>query len=697
LVGDYYALGRSRSKADIQVNNDLVSGVHVTLERDRRQGTQYVVRDQGSRNGLFWGRRPIQWLALRHGDWISLGPPELAKVVEIQYLDPPSPLVSLARWGLYGIGGLGVLMGLVVAWEWQQVSVKVLGQVEGPIAAYAEDGTPLETLRSDSHVELATLEEFSPFLPDAVVASEDSRFYWHFGFDPVRIGGAIWFNLQGEREGASTVTQQIARSLFPDYVYPEGVGTDDGVGRKLREIMVALKLETFYSKDKLLLTYLNRVYLGVGYGFEDAAQEYFRKSARDLTLSEAAMLVGILPGPNLYNPCEDLATARGLRDRVISRMLQLNMITEAQYYEGIRSALNFDEEACNLSRDAISPYFYGQVIAEMDRELGPKVTDQGHFIVETSLNPTMQGAAEMALRDAIRIQGQDYGFSQGAIVTLDAQTGAILALVGGADYQESQFNRASQALRQPGSTFKIFAYTAALDQGVGVDQTYSCGPLTWRGQSFSACERSGGAITMDQALAQSENAVALRVAQQVGLDRVVKMAQQMGVKSDLLAVPGLVLGQSEVTLLEITGAFAVLANGGTRHRPHAINRILDSSQCANPAQRQTCPVRYDFRQDLGASKTILSPQITATMTEMLQGVVTRGTGRAAQVPGVVPGAAGKTGTTNDGVDLWFVGYLPSQQWVTGVWLGNDDNSPTDGGSWLAAQLWGDYMGQVLGP
>ncbi|RMG11626.1 MAG: penicillin-binding protein, partial [Cyanobacteria bacterium J055] len=283
-------------------------------------------------------------------------------------------------------------------------------------------------------------------------------------------------------------------------------------------------------------------------------------------------------------------------------------------------------------------------------------------------------------------------FSQGAIVTLDSSSGEILAMTGGVSYADSQFNRVTQALRQPGSTFKVFAYAAAIEQGIPPGTPFSCEPLTWRGQSYSGCERTSGSATMYQGLAQSENSIALRVAQEVGIDRVVQMARKLGIKSELNPVPGLVLGQSEVTPLELTGAYAVLANGGIYNPPHAIRRVLDSSDCQNPNDFSTCRVIYDYQQDSGGNRQVINPDVAYTMTELLRGVIQGGTGSGAAL-GL--DEAGKTGTTNDGVDLWFVGYVPSRAIVSGVWLGNDDNTPTYGSSAQAAQIWKNYMGQAV--
>ncbi len=691
LVGDRYLLGRSSSVCDITVSNPIVSQVHVSLNRSRRKGTGFMIKDEGSTNGFYWGKKRYERLELRHKDVISLGPPELANGVQLRYINPPAWYQRLFKGCIYGTFGLALLGAGAIALEWRNFSVKQLGTVSGPIAAYAGDGTPLQTLRSDSHRELEKISEFSPYLPKAIVASEDSRYYWHVGFDPVRVASAMLINLRSGsiREGASTVTQQIARSLYPDYV-----GRDDSASRKIKEILVAMKLETFYSKDFLLKTYMNRVYLGVGYGFEDAAQKYFNKSASDLTLSESATLVGILPSPNGFSPCSDIETARKLRNRVINRMVELDMISPEEASAGRRSPIVIDTQVCQTANNTLSPYFYGQILDELDSLLGRETAQEGNFTIETELNLNLQNLAEANLRQAVQTEGPRYGFTQGAIVTMDADSGAIVALVGGVDYAESQFNRAIQALRQPGSTFKAFAYAAALEKGISARRTFSCAPLNWGGQGYSGCERSGGNIDMFQALAQSENAVSLRIAREAGLESVALIAKKMGITANLEEVPGLVLGQSEVRPLEMVGAYAVLANGGNHSRPHAITRIFDSNQCNDPEDYKTCRLVYDFSQVPGQRRQVIRPDVANTMTQMLQQGVASGTGRGASLPG--QGVAGKTGTTNNGVDLWFVGYLPNQKLVTGVWLGNDDNSPTRGSSGNAAYLWGQYMAEALG-
>ncbi len=694
LLGDRYLLGRSSKSCDIVVRNPVVSQVHLSLARDSQRGRYaFVMRDENSTNGIYRGKRRLAKIPLRHGDVFSLGPPDLADAVRVQYVDPPPWYVKAAKYGLYGFTGLSALTALWVGLEWQKFAVRPLpASVQGPVMVLARDGqTPLSSVETRTHIEKRRLLEFSAYLPKALIASEDSRYYWHLGVDPIGTLRALLTNIRGGgiREGGSTITQQLSRNIFRSYV-----GTEDSAGRKLREAVVAFKLETIYSKDFLLLTYLNRVYLGNGiYGFEDAAQFYFAKSAKDLTLSESATLVGILPAPNTFNPVKDYNTAVELRDRVINRMAASGKVSLKDAERARRSRIDINPAAIQELRSNLAPYFYSYVFDELDGLLGEQLAQEGNFVVESSLDQRFQAQADPSLRTAVETEGAASGFSQGALVTLDSRTGEILAMAGGVSFADSQFNRATQALRQPGSTFKIFDYASALEQGISPSTPFSCAPLDWGGQSFSGCERlSGGSADMYGGIAQSENAIALRVAKAAGLDNVVQVAKRMGITSPLNPVPGLALGQSEVTLLDLTGAYAVLANGGLRNRPHAVKRILDSSDCTDPKDIGSCRVIYDASQSLQTNVPAITPAIASTMTDLLRGVVQGGTGRAAYLG---MGEAGKTGTNNDNRDLWFVGYIPDRNLVTGVWFGNDDNTPTSGRSAQAAQLWGEYMGRVV--
>lgn len=696
LLGEHYVLGRSSSQCDIVANSPIVSQVHATLTRDEnRQGRPFVLKDRNSTNGIYRGKKRIEKTALYHGDVVTLGPPELEDAVTLQYVEPPPWYVKTARYGLYGFTGLSLVVGAwIVGLEWPKIPMRPLpDSVTGPVMIYAqEDGqpVPLREQQNQAHLELRRMSDFSPYLPQALIASEDTRYYWHLGVDPIGILRATLVNLRGGaiRQGGSTITQQLARSIYREYV-----GTEDSAGRKIREAIVALKLETFYSKNHLLLTYLNRVYLGGNlYGFEDAAQFYFDKSAQDLTLSEAATLVGILPGPNAFNPVQNYDAAVSYRNRVLDRMVALGMVTQEEARRARRSRIEISPDATRQLQSTRAPYFYAYIFTELEQVLGVALAQEGNFIVETSLDLNLQAQAENALQQDIANRGTALGYSQGAMVTLDTSTGAIRAMVGGADYAGSQFNRATQALRQPGSTFKVFAFGAALEKGISPSTPYSCAPLTWNGQRFAGCRSGSSAVDMYAGMARSDNVVALRIAQDVGLGNVIQFAHRLGIESDLVASPGLTLGESVVTPLEITGAFAAVANNGVWNRPHGVVRVLDASDCADINNPDTCRVIYEFGQAGNANQQVIEPAIATTLVNLLQGVVQGGTGRSAFLG---YGEGGKTGTTDDNRDLWFVGFLPNYGLTTGIWLGNDDNSPTSGSSGQAAAIWGDYMGRVL--
>jgi penicillin-binding protein 1A len=690
LLGDRYTIGRSSRSCDITIRNPVVSQLHFSLERDKKNPRLFHLRDEKSTNGVYVGKRRMKTLDLHHNDVFTLGPPELEARVKIIFYNPPPVWVRGIRYFFFGVAGLVGFLCLWLGIEWSQVSVYPLPtSKDGPVVVYSNDEqTALNPLRDTVHKEMESLSEFSSYLPDAVVASEDSRFYWHFGVDPIGVVRAVSIATQknGVRQGASTLTQQLARSLFSQ------VGRENTAQRKIREAIVAFKLEAVYSKEEILRTYLNRVYLGSNnYGFEDAAQFYFDKSAKDLNLSEATTLVAVLPAPNSFNPVQDYNTSIALRNRIIERMVKLGMVSEEEGDKARRSRIEVSPKAREALSGTIAPYFYSYIFKELKAVLGEELATEGNLIVETALDTKIQTKAEKSLRDTVNTVGSGSGFSQGALVTLNTKTGEILAMVGGIDYKKSQFNRVTDALRQPGSTFKVFAYGAAIERGISPYKAYSCAALTWSGQTYKPCERSSGEVNMFRGIAQSENAIALRVARDVGLGKVIDLARRMGVSSNLRETPGLVLGESEVSVLEMTGAYATFANNGVWNRPHAIKRVLDGGDCTNYQDKNTCRVIYSFAEDNSGSKRVLSEYIANTMTSMLRGVVSGGTARNANI-GL--GEAGKTGTTNSNVDLWFVGYITSRQLVTGIWLGNDNNKPTRGASAQAAALWGKYMKQI---
>ena len=692
LVGDRYVLGRSTSKCDIVVQTPLVSQVHAQLVRDRSQKkSQFILQDQDSTNGIYRQKQRLKSVPLRHKMKITLGPPELAEAVTICYLDPPPWYIQSLQYAGIGVGSIVGLMVLAIAYELSRVpDLKPLPvSQQGPVEVFAGDSIKrLDPTDIANHTEYASLGEFGQFIPKAVIASEDTSFYWNIGVDPVGVVRAIVTNVRsrGERlEGASTITQQLSRNLLGKTY----VGTDDSAGRKWREAVAAIKLTFTYNKDELLRLYLNRAYTGNGvYGFKDAARLYFGKEASELNLSETATLVGLLPSPETINPFKNKNLAIDYRDRILNRMSELGMITDKDAERARRSVLILNEAAKTKLQGSVAPYYYSYVFEELQDILGDNFAREGNLIVETNLDLAMQKASDEALREAVNRDGGSYGFSQGAIVTLNASDSSLLAMTGGVDYTKSQFNRAAQALRQPGSTFKLFSYAAAVDRGISPSSAYSCGAVS----GVIGCHNGGsGAIDMYRGFALSENVVAVRVADAAGLDNVVKMARNLGITTKLDASNNMVLGGNEVKILEMTGAYAAVINEGKYIKPHAIKRILDSADCQNPKDRKTCRVIFDASTFLKPRQAI-DAGVASAMVDMMRGVVQYGSGRSAAIPqGTV---VGKTGTTDEGRDLWFIGSVPKRNLVAAVWLGNDEGV-TSGSSAVAAQVWSDYMRQAV--
>jgi membrane peptidoglycan carboxypeptidase len=692
LVGDRYIIGRSTGKCDIVIQTPLVSQVHAQLVRDRSQKkSQFILQDQDSTNGIYRQKQRLKSVPLRHNMKITLGPPELADAATIRYLDPPPWYVRTAQYTGIGIGAIAGIIIIAIANELSKVpDLKPLPVSEqGPVEVLAGDGVKrLDPTEIANHTEYASLAEFGQFLPKAVVASEDTSFYWNIGVDPVGVVRAIVTNVRsrGERlEGASTITQQLARNLLGKTY----VGTDDSAGRKWREAAAAIKLRFTYDKEEILRLYLNRAYTGNGvYGFKDAAKLYFNKEASELNLSEAATLVGLLPSPETINPFRNKNLAIEYRDRILNRMAELGMITDKEADQARRSVLILNESAKSKLQGTVAPYYYSYVFEELQELLGDNFAREGNLIVETNLDVSMQQASDRALQEAVARDGGANGFSQGAIVTLNTSDGSLLAMTGGVDYKSSQFNRAAQALRQAGSTFKLFSYAAALDRGISPNTAYSCSGFA----GIVGCHNGGsGAIDMYRGFALSENVVAVRVAEAAGFANVVKMAKNLGITTKLDASSNMVLGGNEVKILEMAGAYATVINEGKYIKPHAIKRILDTNYCKVPKDRQTCRVVFEASNVL-KPRQVIDAGIANTMVDMMRGVVQYGTGRPAAIAQGT--AIGKTGTTDEGRDLWFIGAVPKRNLVTAVWLGNDQGV-TNGSSAVAAQVWGDYMRQAV--
>jgi len=682
LLPGAYRIGRDPA-CELALPHSAVSKQHAVLEL---QGRQWLLRDRGSTNGLWWRGRQVRELLLADGDRVGFGPGTESELPWLVFHQPGQQrLSSVARAGAIGLAGVAAGGLLSLGLSLLQGPLRGnLASVRGPLALYDGNNKPLNAAESSQHREHRALSSYPTVLVDALIASEDNRFWWHPGVDPIGTGRALATNLLGGRvlEGGSTLTQQLARSL-----YPEQVGQGETLLRKWRELLVALQLEARFSKHDLLLNYLNRVYLGVGWGFEDAARSYFGKPASQLNLEEAALLVGLLPSPNGYDPCTNPQAALDARNTVLLKMADTGKISHDAARRARRQPITLSPQACRGAGSGPrrpAPFYTDQVRRDLDGLLGADVAAEGNFLVETHLDPLLQEVVERRLRQLL--SGTTGVVSEGAVVVLDSRNGGVLAIAGGRDYNRSQFNRASMALRQPGSTFKLFPYLAALEKGIKPSDPVSCGPLEWGGQVFrTSC---GGSLSIASAFSSSSNTAALRIARRVGLDQVVQKARDLGITTPLEPVPGLALGQSEVRLMELTGAYAAVVNNGLWHPPSTVRKLTDAETCGQ-LESQRCRSRQGSGQrPLKPGRQVISKATAQQMQSLLRGVVRGGTGTAASIGGM---EGGKTGTTNEGRDLVFVGYEPQRHWVIGIWLGNDDNRPTGSSSALAAGLWSDII------
>lgn len=582
------------------------------------------------------------------------------------------------KWWAWGLIGLGFgTMGVAIAGT---VTLRAIGQdlpdttdvltynQTGTLTIKAANGEILQQTGPATR-EKISLEEIPEQLTQAFIASEDEDFYRHNGINYQAILRASLTNLRAGQvvEGGSTITQQLSRVVFLDQ--------ERTLTRKVREALLAQKMERELSKDQILEQYLNLVYLGSNaYGVADAAWIYFSKSVDELTLGEMATIAGTAPAPSVYSPLinPDLATQR--RNIVLQRMVAAGFITPDE-----RDAAMAEDLAVQPSdpRNLFSevPYFTSYVQQQLPSVVSPEQLEIGGLTVETTLNLEWQRRAQDTVAYAIRNYGPYERFEQAALVAIDPRTGEIKALVGGDDFEESQFNRATQAQRQPGSTFKTFVYAVAIAGGLSPYTSYLDTKLVVDGyepQNYG--RRFRGNVSIRDALVSSINVVAVKALIEVGFDPVINLAQRMGIKSDLLGAYSLALGSSEVNLLELTSAYGTLANEGNYIEPHGITRVFDRFG------------NLIYEADFAAERA-LDAETASIMTWMLEGVVDNGTGWEARLPD--RSVAGKTGTSEERRDLWFVGYIP--QLAVGVWLGNDDNAPTSGSSSTAALTWYDFM------
>jgi penicillin-binding protein 1A len=538
----------------------------------------------------------------------------------------------------------------------------------GTITIKASDGMVLREIGDVSHEKLKIWQIPDP-ITKAFIASEDRRFKEHRGVDFPGIARAIFANLQagGVVEGGSTITQQLARIVF--------LNQGRNIGRKYREMRLAKEIEDNFTKDQILERYLNLVYLGSGaYGVADAAWVYFSKPVSELTLAEAATLAGIVPAPSVYSPIENPKAAKERRDIVLKTMQAQGVITAQEAEDAIASPLEVKpSKPKRLERQA--PYFTEYVEKELPKLISKEALEAGGLTVETTLNSRWQKNAEEKLENTVERYGKWQRFSQAAMVAIDPRNGQIRAMVGGTDFNTNQFNRVTQAKRQPGSTFKTFVYATAIAAGISPYKSFMDAEYVvdgYKPENYGD-SYSGAKVPLRTAIAKSLNVVAVRLLIDVGWNPIVKLSQQMGIESKLQPTYSLALGASEVTLLELTSAYGTLANQGIHQKAYGISRIRD--------RQGNVIYQANFKP-----QEAIDPDSSSIMTWMLQGVVDGGTGVPAQIGRPV---AGKTGTSDKARDLWFVGYIP--QLVTGVWLGNDDNKETWGASSMAAVLWRQFM------
>jgi penicillin-binding protein 1A len=526
------------------------------------------------------------------------------------------------------------------------------------------------------------LDMMPELLPKAFVAAEDARFYEHPGVDVWSIFRALFHNFRAgsKAQGGSTITQQVTRSLL--------LSRKKVYSRKIKEAILAYRIDTVMSKDEILYIYLNQIYLGEGaYGVEAAARTYFNRTARDLSLAQMALLAGMPQAPSRYSPFKDLELTKKRQAYVLNRMAEEGYITPAAARQAFDAPLGL-----RTAQDAFSGggYYIQQVSNYINSRYGQETLAKGGLTVYTCLDPAIQHEADLAVQRGIASfvnSRQDLISPQAAMVVLETSTGRVRAVVGGLDFSTSQFDRAVQARRQPGSSFKPIVYATALERGFRPDSELIDEPLrlkgagrgqTWEPKNFD--NRYHGPTTLQEGLVHSRNIIAIKLLQEVGADRVISMARNLGIQSPIKPDLTLALGSSGISLLEMTGAYSAFANRGSYMPPLFIEKIVDRH---GKILEENSPGR----------RRAMSEKTAVQMDRMLQEVISRGTGRKAQ--GLKVTAAGKTGTTDNNMDAWFIGY--TRDFLAGVWVGYDKNislgKDVSGGQ-VAAPIWRDFMKQM---
>ena len=562
----------------------------------------------------------------------------------------------------------------------------------------ASEGTKVyddnDELITEFHVErriFVPLAQIPKALREAIIATEDARFYSHYGVDPMGIARAVYQNFRRGRivEGGSTITQQLAKVLF--------LTPDKSLERKLKEAVLALELERRYPKDRIIEMYLNQIYFGHGaFGVEAAARTFFGKSVTELSLAESTLLAGLPKAPSTYSPFEHPEAAKRRRATVLARMVDVGSLPAPQAKKASDSALGLIPPE---RRRTTGQHYLEYVQQQLEAQYGADLVFKGGMQVYTTLSPVMQVKAERSLREGLKaLESRRVAAikdktaapperPEGALLTIDPQTGYIKAMVGGYDFFKSEFNRAVQARRQPGSAFKAFVYLAALESGQTpasvVDDSPIQYPLAggkiWKPDNYDRKFR--GPITYQQALEESINVAAIKVQERTGIRRTVDIARRLGVDSPLQENLSIALGTSDLTLLELTSAYGALANQGSWVKPTAIRYVLD-------AQRKL------LEENVPQGRQALPADLAYIITHMMKGTVERGTGHAAKALGRP--VAAKTGTTNDYSNAWFIGFTPTL--ATGVWVGYDrpkSLGKDETGSRVAVPIWTTFMKEAL--
>jgi penicillin-binding protein 1A len=580
------------------------------------------------------------------------------------------PPWRVVRWGLLALtigvvlASAGVAIAAYVFWPTDLPPAKALEEYTPSVGSrvYAEDDEFLTEFQAERRI-FVPLQQIPLGLRNAVIAVEDARFYSHFGVDVRGILRAAYANFRHGRvvEGGSTITQQLAKVLF--------LTPDRSFSRKVKEALLALELEKRYSKDRLLELYLNQVYMGHGaYGVEAAARTYFGKSVQDLSLPESSMLAGLPRSPGNYSPFERPELVQRRRAIVVGRLLEQGYISEAEAQAANRAPLGLVPPD---RRRGSGQYFLGYLQQSLEAKYGSDVLYKSGLAIYTTLDAGLQRAAEQTLRDGLQAivtrqagraanRGKGTaGTPEGAVVVIEAATGYIKALIGGADFARTEFNRALHAHRQPGSAFKPFVFLAALEAGRAPTEMLDDSPMRyvsagkeWVPENYDGKFR--GAVTLQQALEESINVPTIRLLEQLGVGPVIDAARRAGIQSPLPHDLTLALGSGDVTLLELTAAYGTFANQGIRMEPLMVRYVTD-------AQGRL------VEENIPQGREAIAPGIATGLTQMLRGVVERGSGVGARV--LERPLAGKTGTTNDFSNAWFVGYTPSL--VAGVWIGHD--------------------------